>query len=141
MGNESKITIAPSTAVHRVGDPTPAKTDLAGRAIQFPLSEAPDQEWRSHFGAWDRLGKYFAQIRFEGDMLLLFLGGSSTEGAIESGLDEVQHAIAKANESRQAEVEHDCEQAERATEQRAMESERVERALQTWSGKQTATGR
>jgi hypothetical protein len=128
---------AATTDVRRNGDPEPVETDLVGRAIRFPLSENPDQQWRRHFGGWDALRKYFARIRFENDALVLFLGSSNDAAAVEPGLDAVEQAISSANESRQAEVHAGEESVTRLRKERASESARIEQALNSWSEKHT----
>lgn len=135
MSEESRASIpeAPSTNVHRAGDPTPTQTDLAGLAIRFPLSETPDPRWRNLFGGVARLGDYFAQIRFEDDALVLFFGAGSSDQAIKSGLDEVQQAIDEANDSRLAEVERARGEEERVDREREESEANVRRALQEWS--------
>jgi len=138
MADDSKKIVgrAPSVDVRRVGSPEPADVDLAGRAIRFPLSEYPDQEWRRHFGRWGGLRKYFAQIRFEEDGLLLFLGGSAP--SVEPALDEVEQAIAKANESRRAESIRSEERTKLFRRKRAKEDAKIENALQAWTQKHPA---
>lgn len=129
---------APSTNVHLVGDPSPADTDLAGRAIRFPLSEYPDSEWRRHFGGWDGLRDYFARIRFEKDGMLLFLVGGTSSGAIEPALDEVEQAIAKANDSRREEATQGVEKSRLLRRKQETETAQIEDALQAWTRKRTA---
>jgi hypothetical protein len=140
VNEESKAAIpeAPSTNVHRAGDPTPAETDLAGLAIRFPLNETPDPRWRNLFGGVARLGDYFAQIRFEDDALVLFLGGGSSDQMIKAALDEVQQAIDEANDSRLAEVKRTHEEEERRNREHAESDAEVKRALQEWSQERAA---
>jgi len=137
-GSKASIPQAPSTNVRRSGDPTPAETDLAGLAIRFPLNETPDPRWRNFFGGAGRLGDYFAQIRFEDDALVLFLGASNPDLMIKPALDAVQQAIDEANSSRLAEIEHTRMEEEHRSRKRDESEAQVERELREWSQERTA---
>src|SRR5690349_20510762 len=108
MFEEDDIEI--TSPVRRVEHPA-----FAGRAISASLNETPSQEWRTEFGKWPQLSKYFARIQIEGETLILYLGNRGRGESVSEGLDEVQKAIEAANSSRRKQIQQDIK---RVAEQR-----------------------
>ncbi len=136
--SETMIDQALSTDVRRRGEPVPIETGAPGPAIRFPLNEMPDRDWRKQFGSWGGLRDHFAQIRFDDNDLLLFFKKGSSASAIEPALDEVEHAIAHANDHHRAEVARSRERSKEFGRKQAEESVQIEHALDAWTQKRTA---
>jgi hypothetical protein len=108
---------------------------FVGTAVQAPLTQAPDDAWKTEFGGWPNLSDYFARIQIEGPTLILYFGNRGRAGDVEGALDEVGRAIDAANNARRRETARQEEVEARKRQSSDEETSRLDASLARWNNK------